>query len=1349
MKRLLLFLTMALTLFGVGRAETYTLELTAASLGLNTTSYAANNGDHTVTAKSTSGKEMDVTINTYQQMIQSQAWQWQKSAAYLYNKTDLKNIKSVSITSTEGSYTVYEGTNENPSSSSVTSTNGVYNFSENNGFLKIAVGSVLGKVSNITITFEIEDQTGGGGETPTPGGETKTATFTYSENNKGNAVDIEDVTINNVTFDFEKGTSNNPPKYYDTGESARVYNGNTLTISVPDGYKLKSISFSCNDSKGSFNFNINGSTASNPWTTQGDIQSVTYTAGATVYIQSITVTYEDDGNTETPKQEAGISFPAKEYSATLGTNFESPKLTNDNGLQVTYTSSQPSVATINDKGVVSLVAGGTTVITATTPEDDTYKAGEASYTLTVTDPNDIHTDITPIFFNYITNSYAAVTQKDEFNVTYSAVYLGSNSQMQFNTNNASGKGSGVAVSGINKDYIITSIDIEMNDNNNGLDVYIKTDDEGFEELKTTSSPNPNFRKQVNNVKNSTSGIQINAYAFEVVPASGGAVYVQKITVHYQKVENTDKTPEISFAEENVSVSITEKDTYKGQTLTNDENLNVVYSSSNQEVATVDESTGEVTLVNKGQTTISAKATGNEGYKELTVSYTLTVTPDPNAPIVDVIELKNFNQAGLGSGQNASYTFTTWTSPESGITFAMGSRYSEANNDDKFDLRSSSNSGLVVNENPNGLYLDKIIVEVPSGNASGKALNIYTNEQGYAFTQASDFNDMGGVKLTETLDCSTEGSPEQIINETPQFWGLKSVSGYLSVNKIYFYYTKTPRIDAELSFTPEKLEVTLGDDSFELPVLTNEKEVTVKYTSSDEDVATVNPETGELELLTEGNTTITATVDPIAEYFGSASYELVILPNLDAEKQEIIWGSEGYAYDDASDLEDFTEYPVSYDFERGTHTNTSPKYYVTDTSARFYAGNTFTISVPRNYELVRILLMNTNTSNKDFALENATNGNLSKDENEAKWTPTEGEPVHETTFTFSGVTRVHEMVVYYKKIFDIEDITLTSGIDIWDIMWEQTSEFEGIAMTIISDPEADLSDIAENNLKFELKPTWGPSESVEGQSDVDGDFSADGEFIYEADESTLLIETSCSGLYELVVSIKDKNVPYTINGEDSLVIGTANIYPAFGGIKLSYASNETDEKNENFGKAREFTQDADGNLNYEFEADKEGEIYENCLTPKVEIETGEGVEIWYQIHGLDNVLALNANKRRAAATDLDGLGFTKVEDGTINLTPISELDPTDNTKQVSIVLAKNGANTPISNLEDDTDNKSAILINLVKSDNYVTFIESIFGEVDGEVEYYTLDGIKVKAENLQNGLYIVKNGKKAVKVLISK
>ena len=58
------------------------------------------------------------------------------------------------------------------------------------------------------------------------------------------------------------------------------------------------------------------------------------------------------------------------------------------GAAITYTSSEPGVATVGETdGKVTFVGLGTTVITASYAGDDTYAEASASYTLTVTDPN--------------------------------------------------------------------------------------------------------------------------------------------------------------------------------------------------------------------------------------------------------------------------------------------------------------------------------------------------------------------------------------------------------------------------------------------------------------------------------------------------------------------------------------------------------------------------------------------------------------------------------------------------------------------------------------------------------------------------------------------------------------------------------------------------------------------------------------------------------------------------------------------------------------------------------------------------------------------------------------------------
>ena len=86
----------------------------------------------------------------------------------------------------------------------------------------------------------------------------------------------------------------------------------------------------------------------------------------------------------TAKKAPGLSWGTASRQVTLGAEDNSfPTLTNDNNLDVTYSSSNESVATINTTGEITLVAAGSTIITAAFAGNDEYEAGSVSYTLSV------------------------------------------------------------------------------------------------------------------------------------------------------------------------------------------------------------------------------------------------------------------------------------------------------------------------------------------------------------------------------------------------------------------------------------------------------------------------------------------------------------------------------------------------------------------------------------------------------------------------------------------------------------------------------------------------------------------------------------------------------------------------------------------------------------------------------------------------------------------------------------------------------------------------------------------------------------------------------------------------------
>ena len=113
--------------------------------------------------------------------------------------------------------------------------------------------------------------------------------------------------------------------------------------------------------------------------------------------QHITLLFEEAGDENVPllefnrivltyeatKAPANLSFSANTATAKVGESFTPPTLNNPHNLEVTWTSSDPSVATVNSTGAVSPLNEGTTNIIASFAGNDSYLAGEAWYTLRV------------------------------------------------------------------------------------------------------------------------------------------------------------------------------------------------------------------------------------------------------------------------------------------------------------------------------------------------------------------------------------------------------------------------------------------------------------------------------------------------------------------------------------------------------------------------------------------------------------------------------------------------------------------------------------------------------------------------------------------------------------------------------------------------------------------------------------------------------------------------------------------------------------------------------------------------------------------------------------------------------
>ena len=116
----------------------------------------------------------------------------------------------------------------------------------------------------------------------------------------------------------------------------------------------------------------------------------------------------------------------------------------------------------------------------------------------------------------------------------------------------------------------------------------------------------------------------------IIENSISSYFIEKITL--TEIDNSKKPSDLSFPNATESVDINGTFNAPVATLTSEgvtiSGKNIKYTSSNKAVATVNESTGEVTIVGRGHTKITASLTGDAEYNDAEASYILTVI-DPN------------------------------------------------------------------------------------------------------------------------------------------------------------------------------------------------------------------------------------------------------------------------------------------------------------------------------------------------------------------------------------------------------------------------------------------------------------------------------------------------------------------------------------------------------------------------------------------------------------------------------------------------------------------------------------------------------------------------------------------------
>ena len=375
-------------------------------------------------------------------------------------------------------------------------------------------------------------------------------------------------------------------------------------------------------------------------------------------------------------EETGKSNPELTFSGITGDITKmladgsySSKATTKSDATIVYSSSNQEVATIDQQGTVTLLAGGTTVIKAEVAETATFNASFIEYTLKVTDPAALKT------FVKVTND--AVTE-GKYIIVYQA-NDDANSVMALNTTNA-GKFFGNTEIDLTENKIVTDdktvmwdITLESDDHysisngnifvgfkGNNNEAYIYND-------YTIGECGWNFIYDENNkvFKIQDAGVntrylQFNAnnnqYRFACYTGS------QKHLTLY-KQEDSRTAVEVTFNEidGNQTLFFTKGFTYNSAA-TATPTRPITYSSSNQEVATIS-TEGVVTLVGAGTTVIKASTAADNTYQEGAAQYTLTVRNTS----VELPYQIDFKTEGLGDW----LTYTTegtveWESTNYGV-----------------------------------------------------------------------------------------------------------------------------------------------------------------------------------------------------------------------------------------------------------------------------------------------------------------------------------------------------------------------------------------------------------------------------------------------------------------------------------------------------------------------------------------------------------------------------------------------------------------------------------------------------------------------------------------------------------
>lgn len=634
------------------------------------------------------------------------------------------------------------------------------------------------------------------------------------------------------------------------------------------------------------------------------VDAVNYYAGTSDTSTSLTFGADVDGKTFTVRQ--GDSFADKTATVTP---------TDAKG-SISYASDNEEAISVNPTtGAVSFLAFGKATITATFTPEKGYLGSSASYTINyrqAADPTKVLFDTNEGAFDSFGNENKYKDGEFDFvdlngdSYTFTVHnamlnnYDGGLQLKKTSTSDATQQGYVVSPTFSKFPY--------------GYRVTVKYKDQNAPELEC-----PGHEKEV------SSQDDANGTAYMDVPFADGTfkllggskvAYVQSIELTpLAKKEATTMT----FPQEEYTLNIGEeftapKATVKGEDGKAIEGLTLLYTSDNEDIAVVDDKTGEVLLGEKeGTAVITAYFFGNETYKPCQASYKIKLTkkqPQPvtmtfpqdvytcytdEAPLFDGFQPTIKDEAGnelklpvIYSSSNVDFCMVSGNGmvllSQNPGEVTITAKF--AGNDDYLPAQASYVIKVIKKEKKDaGISFEDtmIMIDLANPNTTVKDLG-FLNPNNLAVTYSSNKTDVAEVDAEGNVTLKKAGR----VNIDVTFAGndeykAASASCTLIVND----YRTTP----ELSFDQEEYTANMREgNTFSGATLYNELEVApLTYTSSNEEVAEVAAN-GVVILRSTGETTITVWFAGDKNFkAASASYKLKVV-------DEVVNGIQGITID---------------------------------------------------------------------------------------------------------------------------------------------------------------------------------------------------------------------------------------------------------------------------------------------------------------------------------------------------------------------------------------------------------------------------------------------------------------------